>query len=144
MEYNANFPIAASLAMPPVSESPLDNVWNQYDLYYGSTAGSIKMMAEETGYEVVHFVGTHDMILVRKDLLGDDCAPPYARFSKRVAHLHSCVIDERRRGHWVEYGTYIRTKGNLKLSRQAALSQVLPMMNLDNGPRSSPACLGLI
>ena len=144
VEYNSNFPIAASLAMPPVSESPLDNSWNQFDLYYGSTAGSIKLMAEEAGYAVVHFVGVHDMILVRQDLLGGDCAPPYARFSRRVAAMHTCIIDETRRGKWVEYGTYLRTGGDLAQSRLAALQQVLPMTGVDAGPRSSPACLGLV
>lgn len=144
VEYNSNFPIAASLAMPPVSQSPLDNSWNQFDLYYGSTAGSIKAMAEEAGYAVVHFVGVHDMILVRRDLLGDDCEPPFARFSKRVGTLQTCIIDETRRGKWVEYGTYLRTGGDLEQSRLAALHQVLPMMGVDSGPRSSPACLGLV
>jgi hypothetical protein len=107
VEYNCNFPIASTLAMSPVNDpdAPWGNSWNQFDLFYGASAGSIKMMAEEAGYEVVHFVGIHDMILVRRDLLGGDCPPPYARFSRRVGSLHSCIIDERRRGKWVEYGT---------------------------------------
>jgi len=146
VEYNCNFPIATTLAMSPVTNesSPLDNSWNRFDLFYGATAGSIKLMAEEAGYDVVHFVGIHDMILVRRDLLDGDCPPPYARFSRRVGLLHSCIIDERRRGKWVEYNAYLRTNGDVAYSRLAALHQVLPMTSVDNGPRSSPECLGLV
>ena len=130
--------------MPPITDDSSAQSWNQFDLFYGASAGCIKAMADEVGYEVVHFAGTFDMILVRKDLLQGDCPPPYMRFSNRVIHKQTCVIDEQRRGKWVEYTTWIRSGGDMEQSRRAALEQVLPMTSLEKGPRSSPACLGLI
>jgi hypothetical protein len=144
IEYNSNFPIGVSIAMPPVADTPTANSWNGFDAYFGSSAGSIKLMAEEAGYAVVHFVGTHDMILVRQDLLGGECAPPYAMFANRVHPKHHCVIDAARRGHWVEYSSWIESGGDAAVSRGAALEQVLPLRGVDAGPRSSPRCLGLL
>lgn len=140
IEYNSNFPIASSIAMPPSGEFS----WNQFDLFYGASAGSIKLMADEVGYSIVHFVGTFDIILVRNDLLNGECPPPYARFSNRVGTVQSCIIDDSRRGKWVEYSTWLSSQGNMKKARLAALHQVLPMTGLDRGARSSPACLGLV
>jgi hypothetical protein len=144
IEYNSHFPIGATIAMPPVAEDPTHNSWNGFDAYFGCSAGSVKLMAEEAGYEVVHFVGTHDMILVRRDLLGGECPPPYAMFANRLDTKHHCVIDAERRGHWVEYATWLSSGGDAARSRQAALDQVLPMKGVDASQRSSPKCLGLL
>ena len=101
-------------------------------------------MAEEVGYSVVHFVGTYDMILVRNDLLQGQCPPPYAMFANRVDSKHHCVVDPERRGNWVEYSTWLSSGGDVAVSHQAALQQVLTMKGVDGGPRSSPVCLGLL
>ena len=63
-------------------------------------------MAEEVGYSVVHIAGTESVLLVRTDLLGGECPPPYAQFSNRVQRKDTCVLDPHRVGKWVEYATY--------------------------------------
>ena len=147
MAYNPNFPIAASVTMPPRSDLSSDTHWNHFDLFWGASAGSIRLMAEEVGYAVVHFASTHSIILVRADLLGDECPPPFAQFSNRVKRTNTCVLDPSRVGRWVEYAAALRDSGGgsegVAGARLAAREQALLMTGLDKGSASSLVCLGL-
>lgn len=94
VEYNAHFPLAATVTMPPRLNAALDEgggssghgdshrgrmyepgveldhySWDGFDLYYGASAGALRVVANNGGYEVVQLVGFLDMILVRRDLL---------------------------------------------------------------------------
>ena len=154
ISYNSNFPIAASVTMPPRSADAADTTWNRFDLYWGTSAGSVRLMAAETGYSVVHFVGTHSIVLVRTDILGQDCPPPYAQFSNRVRRRDTCVLDPSRAGKWVEYssaaasalvrGTSVELQAERSLAQEAAHKQLLLMMGYERGSASSMACLGLM
>lgn len=106
--------------------------------------GSIKLVAEETGYVLVALVGHLDAILIRRDLLPEDwCMPPLSRFSNRVAFIHSCVMNKERTQKWVEYSTYVKT-GDIRKSRLAAIDQILLIHFPTSGAPGSAACLGIL
>ena len=102
IEYNCHLPLGSTATLPPGTG------WNGFDAFYGASAGALKLMANEQGYEVVYFAGFLDMFLVHHSLLDGLCPPSFASFSTRVNHFHTCVTDPARKHKWVEYSTYMR------------------------------------
>jgi len=63
IEYNANFPLAATITLPPSkngSDSSLG--WDGFDSLYGASAGAIKLIADKADYAVVHMLGNYTHI----------------------------------------------------------------------------------
>jgi len=161
IEYNCHLPIGSTVTMPPGNST-----WNRVDLFYGTSAGAIKLMAAEFDYEVVHFAGTMDIFLVQKGLLGGLCPPSFASFANRVEMLHTCVDDPGRKHKWIEYSTYMQLveadlemknpSGNcksvyecedpfiLETAQNAALEQYLLMTKVSENYASTASCAGFI
>lgn len=143
LEYNANFPLAATVTLPPTNNITDSVGWDGFDNLYGASAGAIKLVANAAGYEVLHMLGLFDMFLVRRDLLDGACPPPFASFAKKNYRMvHFCVTQPTRQNLWVELKTYLRT-GDLQLAQYAAKEQMLLLLNPGGDYVTSPECLGI-
>ncbi len=100
-------------------------------------------MANSLGYEVVHMITGYDMYLVDRDLLQDQCPPPFASYSNKVRHMHFCVNKPERKGMWMEYKTWKET-GDVVAAQRAALEQILLMHSYSDGAAGSVQCLGFL
>ncbi len=79
---------------------------------------------------------------MRKDILNGECPRPITSYVNKGGHIHNCIVNPNNRNRWIEIETYLET-GDLELSTNAAIEQILMMYNPSGGYLSSPDCLGI-
>lgn len=114
VEYNANFPLDATLSVTPATQ------WAG-DTAYGASLGAIHKVAARHGYELVTVVPHLDAVLVRGDLLCGAKPPPLSAWEAATDMTgHIPPVDARQAADkFMDSEVYFKT-GDVAAAQKAA------------------------
>lgn len=115
VEYNANFPLEASISFP----NYVNERW-EGDRGYGASLKALTDVASSQGYSLLWVVPGLDAFFVRNDLIDDgsgDLVFPLTRWSACVGKaVHPPLKNKQRLNRFVDVGEFIRTGGHAAVS----------------------------
>ena len=114
VEYNANFPLGASIACEPGSRT------HEFDTAFGASLSAMNEAAREHGYSIVQVVCGLDVVLVRDDVLKGEPAPPLSYFEHCTGmSVHSPATEERK-SELMDYNVWKTTGGDIAEAKKGA------------------------
>lgn len=120
VEYNAHFPISASITFP---NDPGEH-W-QGDRGYGASLKALNTVAKSHGYSLLWVVPGLDAVFIRNDLINDGSDEIIFPFEKWTMHTsmicHPPLKNPSRAAIFMDYGVYLSTDGDIEASRREAL-----------------------
>lgn len=133
VEYNCHFPLELAVTR---CDDPHAR-W-QGDRAYGASLAALAHVAGEQGYSLVAVEPMLDAFFVRNDLLDDgsgDLAPPLEHWRPATQiPIHAPVLEPRRVGHFLDYGVWRATGGDVAAARRAARAACRPYLCGDSPP----------
>lgn len=124
VEYNSNYPLHKAITFPDGTAEH----W-QGDRGYGASLKALTMVAAEHGYSLLWVVPILDAFFIRNDLIDDGTRQLTFPFSKWAGctnqQNHAPLKSASRANIFIDYEIYVKSGGNIELSRQAAYKTVM-------------------
>jgi hypothetical protein len=119
VEYNANFPLDASITFP----NDVNQRW-EIDRGYGASLKALTSVANSHGYSLLWVVSPLDAFFIRNDLIDDgsgDLVFPFSIWSACTNRaVHSPLKNEKRLRLFVDFDEFIRSGGDIAGSTRSA------------------------